>query len=48
MQSDYLPELGEEFAAISSGVCGISPLMAKDLMHIYLYQTTPYDLSKVR
>ncbi|MDC0818489.1 hypothetical protein [Flavonifractor plautii] len=36
MQSDYLPELGEEFAAISSGVCGISPLMAKLILYTEL------------
>ena len=36
MQSDYLPELGEEFATISSGVCGISPLMAKLILYTEL------------
>ena len=36
MQSDYLPELGEEFAAISSGVCGLSPLMAKLILYTEL------------
>lgn len=36
MQSDYLPEMGEEFATISSGVCGISPLMAKLILYVEL------------
>lgn len=33
MQQDYIPELGEEFAAISSGVCGISPFTAKLILY---------------
>ena len=33
MQQERLPELGEEFAAISSGVCGISPFTAKLILY---------------
>lgn len=33
MQQDYIPELGDDFVAISSGVCGISPFTAKLILY---------------